>query len=104
MSERRTDPAARTLLEEAESIEASRVHESGWWAWERSESGWVFAIGATGDLSPGWRYFGGSEPPEDGPPGRDWRILTAGTGVALGPDRPSPGGPTCPATPGARSA
>lgn len=45
--------------------------EDRWWAWSRSASGWVFAIGV--DSDPGqWRYRDGADPPSGSPSGTGW--------------------------------
>jgi hypothetical protein len=73
IEELRSDVAARTLLEEPEAITVARARRDDWWAWRRSKSGWVFAIGSMSDQPLGWRYYDGPEPPEDGPLGAGWR-------------------------------
>jgi hypothetical protein len=78
MEELLADPGVRSLVGELETITLARARRDGWWAWRRSESGWVFAIGATGHQPLGWRYYDGPERPQGGPLGAGWRTSDTG--------------------------
>jgi hypothetical protein len=66
------DARARYLVEEPETMTVARVTANDWWAWRRSESGWVFAIGCAGDDPLDLRYFDGRQVPEHGPLEGGW--------------------------------
>ena len=51
------------------------VHQEAYWAALRSESGWVFAIGASADTT---FYCDDHAPPEKAPPGPKWRTTDDG--------------------------
>lgn len=78
MAELVSDAGLSTLLVMPETITIANGSAEAWWAWSRSESGWVFAIGALGAQPLGWRYFDGPEAPGEGPLGTDWRISDRG--------------------------
>jgi hypothetical protein len=43
-----------------------------WWAWRRTPSGWVLAIGAAGGPPDKWTWEGEDPPPRGPGPGSDW--------------------------------
>jgi hypothetical protein len=72
LEELAADPVARPVLPESTDM-AHDVTPSGWWAWQRSEAGWVFAIGRGDDNSGSW-YYDGAQAPTSSPPSGGWRL------------------------------
>lgn len=71
------DIVSRTLVKEPDSLTLQLDEFGSWWAWRRSESGWVFAIGGL----PGDDrifYTDGESPPLGPPPGAPWRTTDDG--------------------------
>jgi hypothetical protein len=67
------DHAVASLLYNDEGLEVVvDVTDDRWWAWSRSESGWVFAIADSLDSGP-W-YYDDREPPSSPPPALGWRL------------------------------
>jgi len=67
MEELMADVSARYLLEEPETVTVAESDPVSWWAWRKSESGWVFAIGCPGGGEPlDLRYYDGPTVPDDG--------------------------------------
>lgn len=66
-----------SLLYKGEGLEVLvDVADDGWWAWSRSESGWVFALANSFDSGP-W-YYDDREPPAAPPPAPGWRLADDG--------------------------
>ena len=76
LAELAADDVARTHVVEPEAIHLT-VSDHGWWAWSRSEAGWVFAIGVRTDQARVSYWDGGKEPGGD-PLGGGWRTAETG--------------------------
>ena len=72
----RSDVVASLLYRDEDPEVVVNATEDRWWAWSRSESGWVFAIANTPDSGP-W-YYDDQEPPAAPPPARGWRLTDHG--------------------------
>lgn len=71
------DVVCRTLVKEPDLLTIQLDEAGSWWAWRRSESGWVFAIGGPpGDDRT--FYTDGESPPIGPPPGGPWRTTDDG--------------------------
>lgn len=73
------DVVARSILEEPETVNLVEATATTWWAWRRSESGRVFAIGCMSETDPlDRRYYDGPDVPEEGPSGPQWKESDTG--------------------------
>lgn len=76
LEELAADPLARLILSET-TVVAHDVTPDGWWAWQRSDAGLVFAIGR-GDDNSGPCYYDGAQVPTSSPPSGGWRLSDDG--------------------------
>jgi hypothetical protein len=70
----RVNPVTGSLAPGGDSIEF-HLDQDSWWAYERSEAGWIFAIGGAHDTT---YYFDSGAPPQSGPPDDSWRSTDDG--------------------------
>lgn len=66
----------RLILPETTGL-THHLTPNGWWACQRSDSDWVFAIGRAADDSEPL-YFDGFEAPASSPPSCGWRLADDG--------------------------
>lgn len=75
----RGDVAAGILLRDADGVTVVEAGARNWWAWGRSESGWVFALGCAHAGDPlDLRFYDGPDVPVEGPGGAMWSSADAG--------------------------
>ena len=67
-------PVAGSLAPDGKPIEV-HLGQDSWWASERSDAGWLFAIGAAEDTT---CYLDDATEPIAGPPGAGWRSTDDG--------------------------
>lgn len=77
LAELQKDVVSKTLVRDPGQLILHMDEPGSWWAWRRSESGWVFAIGGLPGEDRTF-YADGESPPIGPPPGEPWRITDDG--------------------------